>query len=912
MIKSIFQHYFFPLLPFLLIATANFCSVLAVEFHVAPTGNDQADGKTANSPFATLQRAQKAVRDFQLSIQSAKQNGEFDYSASVILHDGTYFLAEPLHFTSADSGTKEFPVSWKAAPNAKPIISGGFRVTNWTKVDDKLFSAPVPETWKELESPNSFFVNGNRAICARTPNEGNYFYTSQIRLEKGHDTPLLGIKYAPKDIPNWISDPDVRLVLYHNWTNSNNRVGSIDANRKLLHFARPSGIFTPSPETRYYLVNVLEALDEPGEWVYHRKDNKIYYWPRSGEDMLNAETIVSRVGPTLFEINGDYVSGKPVEHLSFNGLIFSHTQADLSPNYSHSVQGANTQRGVFHAVGLRHSQIINNTFTHLGEHGISFWDGCQQNQIRQNHIFDLGGGGIYLSKSHPESTNDEYMTSHNLIENNLIHDGGKLFASGVGIFMAGSANHNKVLHNEIFNINWCGIHAGWSWSGTNKSYTHHNEFAYNRIYQLGNGVMCDLAGVYFLGISDGTLFHHNRIYNVSRFTRGNEGYGGWGIYLDAGSSNIRVENNIVHDTQDGGLHLHCYAEPFGDVIENNIFAFAINGELMRNANMESKLGNHATLKRNIIYAASPNIYHGYNWNKGSNFQTESNCLWSISEEKPIFGGRSWDEWRADGNDANSRWADPLFKDASKRNFELLSESPAIQIGFVPIDESKIGLIGEREWTELPKQFPLRNVETGTPSQKDARFFDDYEEYLAGELPDGTQVYDGNETSTIRVAEGGANGSQQCLKFIDEANLPLSYNPHLVYQRDYPSGKLRCAFDLKLTKGAICQYEWRDYDGQKYTTGPVVIFREDGVFVAGKKLIDIPLDQWVHFEITNNPRIESESTWDFSATISGEKTQTFTDLKYGEKFRKLNWIGFISTADAATTYYLDNFIVEPSK
>ena len=136
--------------------------------------------------------------------------------------------------------------------------------------------------------------------------------------------------------------------------------------------------------------------------------------------------------------------------------------------------------------------------------------------------------------------------------------------------------------------------------GRAPAYTHHNEVGYNHIHHLGNGVLNDIGGIYTLGVSPGTVLHHNLIHDVTRFERGDEGYGGWGIYLDAGSSEMVVENNVVYNTRDGGLHLHCFGHPYGDTIRNNVFAYSDEGQMMRNADHEPE-GNNAHLERNIVY-----------------------------------------------------------------------------------------------------------------------------------------------------------------------------------------------------------------------------------------------------------------------------------------------------------------------
>ena len=47
--------------------------------------------------------------------------------------------------------------------------------------------------------------------------------------------------------------------------------------------------------------------------------------------------------------------------------------------------------------------------------------------------------------------------------------------------------------------------------------------------------------------------------------------------------------------------------------------------------------------------------------------------------------------QGDGGDANSSSADPMFVDPGNGDFRLKPDSPALKLGFVPFDWSKVGL-----------------------------------------------------------------------------------------------------------------------------------------------------------------------------------------------------------------------------
>ncbi len=94
---------------------------------------------------------------------------------------------------------------------------------------------------------------------------------------------------------------------------------------------------------------------------------------------------------------------------------------------------------------------------------------------------------------------------------------------------------------------------------------------------------------------------------------------------------------------------------------------------------------------------------GGNWSNG-NFKLQENCYWDTSGEPPVFPGNlTLAQWQAKGHDTGSIVADPKFVDTDKFDFRLKPDSPALKLGFKPIDAGTIGLVGPPEWVALPKQ-----------------------------------------------------------------------------------------------------------------------------------------------------------------------------------------------------------------
>src|SRR5262249_45006392 len=93
---------------------------------------------------------------------------------------------------------------------------------------------------------------------------------------------------------------------------------------------------------------------------------------------------------------------------------------------------------------------------------------------------------------------------------------------------------------------------------------------------------------------------------------------------------------------------------------------------------------------------------GSEWSD-NNFQMDWNVYF---DERPDvkpgalrFGKATAEEWRARGHDGNSAITDPLFVAPHRNDFRLQANSPALKIGFCPIDLSKVG---PREWIPSTK------------------------------------------------------------------------------------------------------------------------------------------------------------------------------------------------------------------
>ena len=374
-----------------------------------------------------------------------------------------------------------------------------------------------------------------------------------------------------------------------------------------------------------------------------------------------------------------------------------------------------------------------------------------------------------------------------------------------------------------------------------------------------------------------------------------------------------VANNVVSDTRDGGLHLHCHSHPYGDVVTNNIFAFSQDAELIRNATQEHEQ-RHVTLARNIVYGPSPRLLGGGNWKKGSNFASDRNCYWSTTTNTPDFAGRDVAAWRQEGQDREGVIADPRFEDAAKRDFRLRKDSPALALGFVPIDVSHAGLTGDAAWVRQAALIRHRTVETAVAPPAVLNLNQTFEEHEVGENPDYAHVFEENKQAVVRITDRMACDGQQCVQVIDGPGQRFAHDPHFCYMRAFAEGVLAGSFDLWLEPGAVMSCEWRDWPtGESYRQGPTIRVTEDGTLVAsGKQVARLPQQRWVHMEVRCGTGKEADATWSLAVAPKGGPVSRYEQLVCNDRFKRLNWLGFISLATNTTTFYLDNIKLEQVK
>lgn len=885
-----------------------------IVIYVAPDGNDHWSGRLAaanadrsDGPLQSPLAARDAIR----RARAAGQRGP----VNVRLRGGTYSLAAPLVIEPDDSGTADAPVVYEAFESEKPVLSGGCAIQGFRQ-SGPLWEATIPEVKAGKAYFRQLFVNGKRRTRARSPNQGYYHIASTLPGPKdaqGRAVAREKFVFAPGDLKPWARLADVNVVLMHSWETSIHPLKSVDVQSNVVEFAAPLKewwcIGYWEKNQPYYVENALELLDEPGEWYLNRETGVLSYWPLPGEKLGETTVIAPRLSELVcFAGNAD--RGRFVEHVTLRGLALHHADWELSPQGNSSTQAAVDVPAVVMADGALGCAIERCEVAHVGTYGIWFRRGCKDCRVQQNRLFDLGAGGIRVGQP-GMAPSDATESSRNLVDNNHIYDGGRVYAAGIGVWVAQSSG-NRIAHNDIHDLFYSGMSIGWNWDDA-PNRTHHNTIELNHIHHCGHGQLSDMGLIYCLGVSPGSVIRNNVLHDVWPYAQPPLG---WGIYLDGTCGSYVVENNLVYNTLSGGLMFNNGGHEH--VIQNNIFALSANQAVWP---YSEKRPN--TFRHNIIYITQGELFVPQGERslkdrlaaKGSTAPWDENVYWNTAGADAVrFYRRTFPQWQALGLDQHSRIADPLFVDPANHDFRLKPDSPALAVGFQPFEIREAGLYGDAAWVRecRHEHCPKSPLPPPPPPPKPVTVDDGFESLPAGSHPALATVDGEKEGASIVISGERAATGKQSLKVTDSKTLKPTWQPHFYYTPHLTEGMVREAFDVWLAPDADFFTEWRD-SGSDYPrhVGPSVHFLGSGtVVVGGKVRAKIASQQWVHVEIEARLGNAAPRSYRLTVALPGQSPQVVDNLEIpGVDFRAVHWLGFSSTAQADTAFYLDNLKIE---
>jgi hypothetical protein len=661
-------------------------------FYVSTDGNNHWSGALpdpnpdkTDGPFATLKKAKTAI-------QSLKQKGPLPQGGvTVYLRQGTYPIAKTLELSAQDSGAAGSPIVWRACPGQKVAFSGGVAVSNFQPVADpavlarlhddargkilqadlKSLGVSIPDLFtKDQRIATELFYLGQPMSIARWPNRGYVTITAVTSEEPVDIRGTIGSKagkiiFKNKRLTCWQSEKNGWLhgFWFWDWSDSFQKIAAIEPDKNMIVLAGPQHHYGYREGQRFYALNLLCELDQPGDWCLDSEAGVIYFYPPA--PLQPGQVVLSLLNTPMIALND-------ASHVIIRDLTF-----ECSLAAPLTVKGG------------AHNKIAGCTFRNLAATAVDV-NGGADNGVQSCDIYNTGAGAVTIAGGDRKTltpagnyavNNHIYHFSRlkktdgyavgvrgvgNRVANNFIHD-----APHLAIDLAG--NDHVVEFNDVSHVGLETNDAGAFYMGRDWS-QRGNVVRYNYFHDLGAG---DMQAVYLDDFTCGTTVFGNICCRVMR-----------GVLVGGGRDNIIENNYFIHCTQ--AVHIDQrgigWAKDYFDGTEKTLFdrLAAVNGTqppysekyppLVSILNDQPALAKGNKVIRNIALDCD-------NWLDLCDGLTESTDYLTFAD--------------------NFRFGDPAFTVSERIPYGLPDNSPARRLGILPIPIDKIGLYPD-EFRPTPK------------------------------------------------------------------------------------------------------------------------------------------------------------------------------------------------------------------
>lgn len=518
-----------------------------------PKGDDRAAG-TAAKPVATLEEVTRRLAARPTgTAATVRLRGTFRRTGPWRLgkEAGDVTILGPATISGGEPVTGWRPGTFRGRPTwSAPLATPLFRQL-WTGADERRTERP---RWPETGFAHlAAYADPKDASVAWNVGQRSAFLAPGV--------------LAP-------GTPDVDLVVHHYWVASRLPVASVTADG-LATFDRPS-VWKLNDDhgvgmAPFVMENDPAHFSKPGTWYHDRAGSTLHYLPKPGE-RIDRFRAVRPVAATLLEVEG-------AANLTIKNVDFRHTEW-MHADTAGDIQAACTVPGAVRLKNCTKPLLERLTVSRTGTYGIEIGEGTREATVDRCLLTDLGAGGVKLESGSAATT----------VKDCVIRSGGRLHPSGIGVFGMLSGG-NRILHNRIEDLYYSGVSLGWQW-GFEDTTTKDNLIEGNDIARIGQGKLSDMGGIYVLGKQPGSVMRGNRLRGVD-----SRGYGGWGVYLDEGSTGWTVERNVVVGTKSGGFHIHYGGD---NVMRENVFAHArTEGQLIRSRDDQQ---GPILFERNLVVA----------------------------------------------------------------------------------------------------------------------------------------------------------------------------------------------------------------------------------------------------------------------------------------------------------------------
>ena len=539
-----------------------------VTFHVNPSAAPGGDG-SSTKPFATLEAARDGVRAARNAGKVA--SGE---AVEIVLAPGDYVQTEGFVLEPCDGGASDSaPVVWRAAKTDTARIVGGVRVpmrafrpvTNASvlarlpeeargKVLQADVSAILPGKVPSMaaafgDTPTAplLFLNHRFGTLARWPNADFTSFSkcvdhgARIKMTSGGGSvnkPGAFI-YSDPRAKRWNFAEGVWLNGYwtHDWSNHSVKAASYGAENGTNDVIRladtiPYGVMGGTwgrKDRRFYVFNLLDELDAPGEWYLDRARKILYICPPEGGLKDSDEVFVAVSGAPL-------VSAKDIAHVRFAGITFEYAYGD-----GLSIVGTDVQ-------------VVSCRAACCGGTGVVLRG--DRNVMRSCEVVQVGRAGVSANGGDRKTL----RRADSLFEDNHVHDFGvfqRTYAPGFGVNGCGITLRANVMHEAP--------HSAVLYGGNEHLFEYNN--VYRVLLETGD------AGAYYTGrdwTTQGNVLRFNYTHDLGA---GGEIANTMGFYFDDCDCGDEVYGNVFHNVSRGIMVGGGREHP----ICNNIFSRCLIG-----------------------------------------------------------------------------------------------------------------------------------------------------------------------------------------------------------------------------------------------------------------------------------------------------------------------------------------------
>ena len=513
----------------LFLLSASFLAGGAEHF-VSPTGSDKGPG-SREKPWATLQRASEEVGRLKASGRLPKGG------MTIWLAGGTYEQSKSLRLGAKTSGEEGKPIVFASLPGEQAHLLGGTRIslasTTPLAPDDPIHSRFPQHTRPHLRRVqlSREAMKGRLSLAAPGTRPGAELYISGVPLRRAR-WPNVGAPAARTSAPvtetsfaleeemtaRWSTAPGFRVhgLWKHPWADAH-ASAHVEPGTANIRLSKPPryGLSAGSP---FYVYDLPEELDEPGEY---------YIEPSSGVAYVWLPPVEPRSELQLSLLAGPLVLMEDAHHVTWRNVVFECSGGELVV-----IRGGS------------HNQLVGCTLRGAGGNAISI--SGTENGVECSTIADCGAGGVVIVGG--ERAN--LVPGRNYLRDSIVRRVGRIWwTRKPAVELAGCGN--EAFHNLIVDA----PHTGIKFSGNNH-WIHANEIT-RVCLQTAD------AGAIYAGRN--WSFRGNRITNnfVHHVQSGLAG-GVHGIYLDDTLPGTEVGSNILFAIQDAGIfcgagrdnHLH--------------------------------------------------------------------------------------------------------------------------------------------------------------------------------------------------------------------------------------------------------------------------------------------------------------------------------------------------------------------